>query len=58
MNHPNRASKTKNKKGSGCAMCKYFKHGVGPARKNKDVALMRETNKEALEALNERDRIR
>ena len=27
MRHPNRDSKTKNKKGAGCALCKPWKHG-------------------------------
>lgn len=53
MNHPNRASKTKNKKGSGCAMCKAHKHGWTPARKHKEVVLMKESNKEAMDASNE-----
>ncbi|MCK9279208.1 MAG: hypothetical protein M0P71_01080 [Melioribacteraceae bacterium] len=45
MRHPNRASKTKNKKGSSCALCKPHKNGWGPARKIKEVYLMKEINK-------------
>ena len=47
MNHPNRASKSKNKKGSSCKMCKPFKNGWGPARKKKDVVLMKLINRES-----------
>ena len=37
--HPNRANKTKNKKGSGCALCKPHKHGWDHAFKNKERAI-------------------